>query len=105
MYQKQTCSISKVTGVNDLYLVFTGAVNIDWFTFGEATNNGTKGDLNGDGSINSIDFALLRLHLLGTTPLTGTNFSNADVNGECSVNSIDFAIMRQYLLGMISSFT
>lgn len=33
-YREQTFSINKVTGVNNLYLVFTGAVNIDWFTFG-----------------------------------------------------------------------
>jgi len=33
-YEEQTCSISKVTGINDLYLVFKGPVNIDWFTFG-----------------------------------------------------------------------
>lgn len=31
-YQEQTCSINKVSGLNDLYLVFKGAVNIDSFT-------------------------------------------------------------------------
>jgi hypothetical protein len=69
------------------------------------TSTGTKGDLNGDGNVNSIDFAVLRLHLLGSTPLTGTYLSNADVNRDGSVNSIDFAFMRQYLLGMIFSFS
>jgi endo-1,4-beta-xylanase len=66
--------------------------------------NDNKGDLNGDGKVNSIDFAFLRLHLLGSNPLTGDSLANADVNGDERVNSIDFAFMRQYLLGMISSF-
>ncbi|WP_010250403.1 endo-1,4-beta-xylanase [Acetivibrio cellulolyticus] len=103
-YKEQTCSISKTSGVNDLYLVFSGGVNIDWFTFGAGSEPGTKGDLNGDLKANSIDFGLLRLHLLGGTQLTGNNLLNADVNGDGQVNSIDLALMRQYLLGIISSF-
>jgi hypothetical protein len=32
-YQEQTCSVSSISGTNNLYLVFSGAVNIDWFMF------------------------------------------------------------------------
>jgi len=32
-YQEVTCSISNVSGVNNLYLVFNGSVNLDWFIF------------------------------------------------------------------------
>ncbi len=32
-YQELACNISTVTGKNNLYLVFTGPVNVDWLTF------------------------------------------------------------------------
>ncbi|OPZ85720.1 MAG: Endo-1,4-beta-xylanase Z precursor [Firmicutes bacterium ADurb.Bin419] len=85
-----------------MYLIFKGAVNIDWFTF-TGGSTGKKGDINGDGNVNSIDFGLLKLHLLGSTPITGDGLSRADVNGDGNVNSIDFGFIKQYLLGMIST--
>lgn len=114
------CNVSGVNGTHDLYLKFTGGsgylFNINWWQFSTSsltpqvtptpvptpTSEGKKGDVNEDGKVNSIDFASLRLHLLGVTPLTGNNLSNADVNGDGAVNSIDFGLMRQYLLGMVT---
>lgn len=104
-YQEQTCNIDKVTGVNDLYLLFSGAVNIDWFTFYGDGDYGTLGDLNDDGKVNSIDFALLRMHLLGMTPLSEKALPNADVDKNGTINSIDFALIRKYLLGIITTFS
>lgn len=105
-YQEQTCNISTATGVNDLYFVFSGPVNIDWFTFGggstptPSNSDVIQGDVNGDGSVNSIDFGYYRMYLLGTikdfpakNPLQA-----ADLNGDGSINSIDFGYMRMYLL-------
>ncbi len=65
------------------------------------------GDVDGNGSINSIDFALMRSYLLGNIKdfPADDDLKAGDVNGDGKINSIDFAVMRMYLLGMISNFT
>lgn len=69
------------------------------FTFTFAVQHG---DLNSDGSINSIDFGLYRLYLLGSYNISDVTY--ADLNGDGSANSIDFGLFRQYLLGVIAAF-
>ena len=62
------------------------------------------GDLNNDGGVNAIDFALLRGELLQTRPLSGNDWEKyADVYQDGDVNAIDFAFLRQYLLGMVKT--
>jgi len=64
------------------------------------------GDLNGDGSVNSIDYAIMKSYLIGIR----SNFPVlngevvGDVNADNSVNSIDYAFIKSYLLGLISEF-
>lgn len=60
------------------------------------------GDINSDNSINSIDFGLYRLYLLGSYKIN--DITVADLDGNGSANSIDFALLRQYLLGIITKF-
>ncbi|WP_010250110.1 dockerin type I repeat-containing protein [Acetivibrio cellulolyticus] len=58
-----------------------------------------KGDINADGSVNSIDFANFRKVLLGTnTQKFFPMLLDLDKDGE--VTSIDFALLRQQLLGL-----
>ena len=103
-YEEQSCNISKVTGKHDLYLVFSGAVNIDWFTFGGSSGIIKRGDTNSDGKINSTDVTALKRHLLRVTQLTGDNLANADVNGDGNVNSTDLLLLKRYILGEIENF-
>ncbi|WP_010251727.1 cellulase family glycosylhydrolase [Acetivibrio cellulolyticus] len=63
-----------------------------------------KGDIDENGSFNSIDFGYLRTHLLGSKTLSETQLKAADVDGNSAVNSIDFGIMRQVLLGIKAGF-
>ncbi|HEX9059589.1 MAG TPA: non-reducing end alpha-L-arabinofuranosidase family hydrolase [Clostridia bacterium] len=109
-YQEQTCSINKATGLNDLYLVFKGPVNMDWFTFGSGsvtttaptTNPGLKyGDVNGDGKINSTDLSLMKRYILETGDLTVK--AAGDLNGDGKVNSTDASILKRFILGQIDS--
>ncbi len=64
------------------------------------TNTVVKGDIDENGSFNSIDFGYLRAYLLGSKTLTETQKKAADVDNNGTVNSIDFATMRQVLLGI-----
>ncbi len=69
------------------------------------SNNTIKyGDVDGDGQINSIDFAHIKKYLLGYDQLTDEALKAADVNGDNVVDSIDYAIHKQFLLGIISVF-
>ena len=99
---EQSCSVTSVTGVNDLYLVFTGPVNVDYFVYfrwrqlpPDHKNPGSLGDLNDDGSIDSLDLSLIKRHVLRKTQLTGSTLTNADVNSDGSVDSIDIFIAQK----------
>lgn len=62
----------------------------------------TCGDLNTDGKIDAIDFALLKKYiLLGSAE--NINLAAADTNADGTVNAIDYAVLKSYLLGKISS--
>ncbi len=62
----------------------------------------TYGDANGDGAVDAIDYALLKLHLLGIE-LPDYVLKYVDLNQDNSVDAIDRAIFAQYLLGKITS--
>src|SRR5690606_25168346 len=74
-YTELSTNITSVTGVNDIVLVFSGPVNIDWFTFTKGSGSDPVptvgpgpvikfGDLNGDGIIDSMDAALLNRYVM-----------------------------------------
>ncbi|OPZ90568.1 MAG: Endoglucanase 1 precursor [Firmicutes bacterium ADurb.Bin419] len=63
-----------------------------------------KGDIDGNGKFNSLDFGLLQMRLLGLRTLTEDQLKAADVDGNGSVNSIDYAYMKMVLLGLRDGF-
>ncbi len=65
-----------------------------------------KGDIDGNGDIDAIDYALLKKHLLNTgeSTLTPEQIQIGDVDGDGSLSALDLAYLKQYLLGKIGSF-
>ncbi|PYG86855.1 lysophospholipase L1-like esterase [Ruminiclostridium sufflavum DSM 19573] len=58
------------------------------------------GDVNGDGNIDAIDFAMMKQYLLGIIsdfPAPECRFA-ADLDCDGNINSIDFALLKKYLL-------
>lgn len=60
------------------------------------------GDLNQDGSIDALDFALMKAHLLGGSELP--NPSVADLDADGNINALDYSLLKQYLLNVIDKF-
>lgn len=65
-----------------------------------------KGDVDGNGAVNSIDFGYMRMYLLGMISKFPTSdpdmgYKGADINSDGTVNSIDLGYMRQILLGIL----
>jgi arabinoxylan arabinofuranohydrolase len=59
-------------------------------------SNFKLGDVNSDGQVNSVDYALLKRYLLGN--LSNINLKNSDMNSDGNINSIDSAALRRILL-------
>lgn len=67
-----------------------------------AFSRSVVGDLNGDNSVDSIDFAILKKYLLYNNAPSETDWIEcADVYKDGTINSLDLAVFRKYMLGMI----
>ncbi len=102
------CSVSSVSGKHDLYLKFTGGsgylFNLNWFKFSTKSIPKTLvGDLNGDGSVDATDYALMKMYLLGAIEVfpVENSLEAGDLNLDKVIDSLDFALFKKYLLGTI----
>ena len=58
-----------------------------------------KGDVSGDGGINSIDYTRIRAYFFGRYQLTGAAAKAGDVSGDGIINSIDYTRIRAFFFG------
>ncbi|WP_010681321.1 glycoside hydrolase family 9 protein [Acetivibrio cellulolyticus] len=68
------------------------------------TNSSTvlKGDMDLNGSVNSIDLGTMRKYLLGLMPeITPIQLKAGDYDGDGKITSIDLGYLRKFLLGML----
>ncbi len=64
----------------------------------EELSKAVKGDVNGDGKVEPIDYKKVRLHCLSSPKLTGEELKRADVNNDGEVDAADYKAIRRIIL-------
>lgn len=57
------------------------------------------GDINGDNTIDEVDLAAVKLHILNRRPLSGTSLTAADTNKDGVIDEVDLAAVKLDILG------
>ncbi|HEX3029721.1 MAG TPA: dockerin type I repeat-containing protein [Clostridia bacterium] len=76
--------------------------NLNSFVFSKGSST-IVGDLNGDTYVDAMDFAMLKMYLLGSIkdfPVED-DLVAGDVNADNAIDALDFAVFKQYLLHII----
>ncbi len=60
---------------------------------------GMRGDANNDNEINSLDYMMLKRHILGTYTLPEDILSNVDINNNGEIETLDYMILKRVILG------
>ena len=104
-----SASLTKTSGIHDLYLVFKGGdgylFNVAWWKLnvpaGSSTPDFIYGDLNGDQSVDARDLTLLkRAYFAGEIDF----LDPADLNGNGELDAEDVTLHRDFLIGKIDVF-
>ncbi|WP_416325037.1 dockerin type I domain-containing protein [[Eubacterium] hominis] len=69
-------------------------------TGGNTNTDYKKGDVNGDGKISSMDYVLVKNHILNIKKLSGNAAKAADVNGDGKISSMDYVLIKNHILGI-----
>ena len=58
------------------------------------------GDVNNDGKISSMDYVLVKNHILNIKKLNGKAAIAADVNKDGKISSMDYVLIKNHILGI-----
>lgn len=90
-----TLTVSKNNHVAKTYEVVVGAEDVS-----QNVKIHLKGDINGDGKVNTMDVARMNAHAKGVSTLEGYDFLCADTNGDGKVNTMDVARINAHAKGL-----
>lgn len=74
-------------------------VEDDWSDI-DSNERYIRGDANGDGKINTVDYAVIKRAVMGRYELSEAGFIAADVNYDGNVNALDYMIVKRVVLGI-----
>lgn len=106
-----TGTVSLAKGTNTIKLVVTaqsGTTRTYTLTIvrgsasaGEGSvSAGSRGDLNGDGSITAIDIVKIQRIIVGLDELTDSALAAGDLNGDGKVTALDIVIIQRHIVGI-----
>ena len=58
-----------------------------------------KGDCNGDGTVTSSDYVLIKNYIMGTGKLDDIKQKAADMNEDKNITSSDYVLVKNYIMG------
>lgn len=100
VYSKASIAIKNSNGsINTSSLKTGDTVTV---TIGNETKNYTTviyGDVNGDGSINAVDYVRIKNYIMGRTNLSGSYKEAADASKDGKVNAVDYVKIKNYIMG------
>ena len=78
-----------------LTALFAGAISVS------AASGNVLGDVNGDGKVAVVDYALLKRYVLGCGDLSAEEQTAADVNKDGKINALDYILVKGHVLGTV----
>ncbi len=85
--------------VDDSYVTLDGSLTFVYLMGTTEGKSSDLGDMNSDGVIDAIDYALLKRAVLGSYEIEDTFFNIADINGDGVLDAIDYALLKRAVLG------
>ncbi len=75
------------------------------FADGAKVTVAARGDINGDGCINGMDYVFLKRHYFGSYQLSPSEFFAADINNDGDIDIKDYLSLKRYCFGTFNIYS